>query len=343
MPRFVRIICLFCVFLFPLFCQNTEKNQETERDFVFISLATAGYDILDEARAKIGIFPRIPKGAENDTPSQIQLGSRIFQDKTLSLNSAQSCSTCHLLSGRNIGTDGQSVSRGTFGQLGRRNVLSILNVGHLETLFWDGRMDSLESQALLPFTDANEMALPSQTELLNRFNQGSAYSSEFTIAFPENPNINISNIGRAIAAFERSLNSRSRFDDFMDGNVFALSSEEKIGLKLFLNLNCISCHSGPMLGGKKFAKLDSVYSYNATDLGRFEVTGNSNDRFFFRTPSLRNVASTQPYFHDGSVSSLSEAVRRMNHYEAPRPISEQEVQTLVIFLRSLSDSTRPSP
>lgn len=343
--RLIPFIILFCFLIF-LNCKTQNllpTSNENEGITLFsLVLIAAEFDLLEEARTKIGSLPSLSPGSESDTQARISLGEKIFKDNSLSLNSVQSCSTCHLLSGNNAGTDRQATSLGTFGQKGRRNTPSILNVGFLTTIFWDGRKTNLNDQALLPFVDPNEMALASTNDLLTRLNAKSEYSNLFTNAFPEDPTIQLASIKSAISSFERSLLSRSRFDDFVNGNPFAITMAEKAGLRLFLELNCIQCHTGRMLGGEKFVRLDSKYSYNSSDFGRFEFTGVEADRFYFRTPSLRNVTLTAPYFHDGSVSSLEEAVRRMNEYEAPRTITESDVASLVTFLKSLSDKTKSS-
>ncbi|MCZ8155455.1 MAG: c-type cytochrome [Leptospira sp.] len=340
LSRFVPILLLL---LLP-FCKANgilpTENNSSSQDNLTLSILLAGFDLQEEAKRKIGSLPLASPRSESDSKEKIALGEKIFKDNSLSLNSVQSCSTCHLLTGRNVGTDGQATSLGTFGQAGKRNTPTIFNVGFLETIFWDGRKSNLEDQALLPFVDSSEMALGSTSDLLTRLNAKSEYSTLFAKAFPESPSIQLSSVKTSISAFERSLISRSRFDDFVDGNPYAISLEEKEGLRLFLNLNCVDCHNSSMLGGSKFVKLDTIYTYNPNDLGRFEVTGIEADRFVFRTPSLRNVALTQPYFHDGSVRTLDEAVRRMNEYNSPRMITEREVTLLVAFLKSLSDRSK---
>lgn len=339
-------ISLLFLFAIVLNCnsQNFLPSQDkADQKIPFaLALTSAGFDLQKEAQVKVGSLAFGSPGSESDTPAMIRLGEKIFRDNSLSLNSVQSCSTCHLLSGNNVGTDGQSTSLGTFGQKGRRNAPSIFNVGFLETLFWDGRKSSLLDQALLPFVDPSEMSLASTDDLITRLKAKSEYANLFSAAFPNDPSIQLNSVKSSIRAFERTLVSQTRFDDFVNGNPYAITLAEKEGLRLFLNLNCINCHAGPMLGGSKFVKLDTKYNYNASDLGRFEFTGIESDKYFFRTPSLRNVALTAPYFHDGSVKTIEEAVRRMNEYEAPRFISEAEITSLVLFLKSLSDKSKSS-
>lgn len=292
------------------------------------------------AREKIGILPNSIPGSESDTPAKISLGNKLFRDNKLSSNHVQSCLTCHPIDGNAAGMDRQSTSRGTFGQLGKRNTPSILNVGFLPILFWDGRRDTLYNQAIDPFINPLEMSLPSEAELLLRIQNDSSYTPFFANAFPDSPSPSIHSIRLALVAFERSLVSKSRFDDFMESNTQTLTRSELDGLKLFLDVGCTNCHNQNLLGGFQFSKRDSVYSYNPNDLGRFEFTGNVEDRFFFKVPPLRNVTLTAPYFHDGSVPTIREAVERMNHYQLNRSINSSEIDLIVTFLKTLSDKTK---
>ncbi|TGN17312.1 cytochrome-c peroxidase [Leptospira idonii] len=343
--RSIYSCVFFCSFIFsflfcaPDFSSSQNKEQSLQKTLGAFLLAD-GWDVLEETKSKIGALPARSPGSESDTEATVNLGRKIFSDRNLSLNQIQSCTTCHILDGRQAGTDGQSVSRGTFGQIGRRNAPSILNVGYLKVLFWDGRKSSLEEQAVVPFLDPLEMALPSEAELLNRLNADSQYADLFKAAFPGSPSVSIASLRIALSAFQRTLITPSRFDDFANGNINALNYYEKRGLRTFLNLGCTNCHEGYMLGGSQFKKLDTVYSYNPNDQGRYEFTGKDEDKKFFRVPSLRNVTLTAPYFHDGSVRNLEAAIARMNHYEAPREISASEITEMISFLKSLSDKNR---
>ncbi|WP_244241538.1 cytochrome-c peroxidase [Leptospira perdikensis] len=297
-------------------------------------------DLQRSAKEKIGILPNSAPGAESDNQALISLGNKLFRDNKLSSNHVQSCLTCHPIDGNAAGMDRQSTSRGTFGQLGKRNTPTILNVGFLPIIFWDGRRNTLYEQAIDPFVNPLEMSLSSETELLTRIQNDSSYNSFFANAFPESPTPSIHAIRLGLVAFERSLVSKSRFDEFLESNVLALKTDELSGLKIFLDVGCTNCHSQNLLGGSQFAKLDTTHSYNTNDLGRSEFTGNATDHFFFKVPPLRNVTLTAPYFHDGSVSTIKEAVRRMNLYNLNRSISDSEIDLLVSFLKTLSDKTK---
>ncbi|XDD45885.1 cytochrome-c peroxidase [Leptospira sp. WS39.C2] len=293
-----------------------------------------------KAKNQIGGLPDQSPNSENDTITMIQLGNKLFRDINLSSNQIQACITCHPLDGRSAGMDRQQTSRGTFGQLGRRNTPTILNIGFSNIIFWDGRRNSLYDQAIDPFVNPLEMSLPSESELLQRIQNDTSYLSFFSNAFPSDPTINLHNIRLSISAFEKSLVSKSKYDDFVMGNLQILNRQELEGLNIFLDVGCNKCHSGSLLGGNTFSKLESTSLYNSTDLGKFEVSGDPNDQYIFKVPSLRNVALTQPYFHDGSVRTLKESIERMREYKLNRYISDSEIDLLVSFLKTLSDKTK---
>ncbi len=342
----IQILIFSAIHLTFANCKISQHNEEKNK--IIFQIITANFlsnylyatELQKIARKQIGILPDTIPGSEEDTVAKIALGNKIFRDNKLSSNHVQSCITCHPLDGNAAGMDRQATSRGTFGQIGKRNTPSILNVGYLPMIFWDGRRDSLYNQAIDPFLNPIEMSLPSEAELLTRIQNDISYTPFFANAFPESPNPSIQSVRLTLAAFERSLISKSKFDDFLENNVLALNNSELDGLKLFLDVGCTNCHSKSLLGGSQFAKLDSVYSYNISDLGRAEFTGKPEDEFFFKVPPLRNVALTAPYFHDGSVTTLKEAVRRMNEYNLNRKINESEIEMITNFLKSLSDKTK---
>ncbi|WP_265353361.1 cytochrome-c peroxidase [Leptospira soteropolitanensis] len=327
-------------------CQYGQLDNKNDKSIIptFAAIFLGDFFYASElqkiAREKIGILPNVAPGSEEDTATKIALGNKIFRDNKLSSNHVQSCLTCHPIDGNAAGMDRQATSRGTFGQLGKRNTPTILNVGFLSIIFWDGRRDSLYNQAIDPFLNPLEMSLPSEGELLTRIENDPSYTSFFANAFPESPNPSIHSIRLTLAAFERSLISKSKFDSFLESSPLSLSKSELDGLKLFLDVGCTNCHSESLLGGSQFGKLDTTYAYNLNDLGRAEFTGNNEDNFFFKVPPLRNVGLTAPYFHDGSVPTLKEAVRRMNQYNLIRQMSDQEIELITTFLKSLSDKTK---
>ncbi len=290
----------------------------------------------------IDTLPRY--GYEGLTIDQIDLGRQLFFDPILSRDSTIACGSCHLPS--LAFTDGQSVSPGIAGRLGKRNTPTILNVGFLKRINHDGGVASLNLQPLVPIEDEHEMDIPI-VELIKRLRSHADYQAQAKAAYGDSLNAFV--LTRALAAFVRSqVSVQSPYDKFLEGQRNALSSIAREGLKLFNSdrLGCKGCHSGALLTNQTFASNGLVI--NPDDLGRALITLDSVDRGKFRVPSLRNVALTAPYMHDGSISSLVEVIE---HYEFvghhPQPgqstllrafkLDKSERVALLAFLQSLTD------
>ncbi|MBP7951336.1 MAG: c-type cytochrome [Verrucomicrobiales bacterium] len=284
---------------------------------------------------------RMP-GAEKDTAAQISLGRELFFDKRLSKNHTQSCNSCHAVDAGRGGVDNEATSPGAFGKRGDRNSPTVLNAGFHVAQFWDGRAGTLEDQAKGPILNPVEMAMPDAGEVIARLNAVEAYKTAFAAAFPgtDNP-ISYDNVARAIAAFERTLKTSDRFDDFLKGEGHALTPDEKSGLHLFLTVGCTTCHLGPTMGGNLYQKMGLLKPYkNDKDLGRAALTRNDAEKFFFKVPSLRNVALTHPYFHDGGAAELEDAVGTMAEIQLGKTLTYEEKRKIATFLYSLSDKDR---
>ena len=293
------------------------------------------------AKAK-GVFvgPLADKmpGSQNDTPELIELGKKLYNETKLSKGGNQSCNTCHDLN--NAGQDGKQVSEGSLpGKIGRRNSNTVLNAGFQFAQFWDYRSPDLIEQAKGPILNPDEMGMPNEKEVEKAISGIPEYTEMFAKAFPNDKKpLTFHNIAVAIAAFERTLISKSRFDDYLGGNLMALKEEEKAGLKLFIESGCITCHTGSLLGGNIPNKMGLVKPYeNTTDLGRFEVTKNEADKFMFKVAMLRNVAVTGPYFHDGAVKTLDEAINKMADLNLGKHFTPEEVTSIKTFLGALTD------
>jgi cytochrome c peroxidase len=186
------------------------------------------------------------------------------------------------------------------------------------------------------------MAMESEAAVIARLKADPTTVKEFQAAFPsEKDAVTYPNVGKAIGAFERTLMTPSRFDDFLRGDASALSEEEKNGGKLFVETGCATCHNGATIGGMMYQKLGLIKPYPTKDLGRAEVTKNEADRFIFKVPALRNVAKTAPYFHDGSIKTLPEAVAIMAEYQLGKKLDDAQVQSIVTFLNSLTAKAAP--
>jgi cytochrome c peroxidase len=230
---------------------------------------------------------------------------------------------------------------GINGAVGGINAPTVLNSGLSFKQFWDGRAETLEDQVNGPTHHPMEMG-SDWDEIIDKLTRDPAYTSTFATLYRDG--ITAENIRNAIATFERSLvTANSPFDRFLRGDEHAIDSEQKEGYRLFKDYGCVSCHQGTNVGGNMFQVFGVMSDYFAdrgnvgeADLGRFNVTGKETDRHRFKVPTLRNVASTAPYFHDGSAARLEDAVETMAEYQLGRRLSAREINLLVRFLESLS-------
>jgi len=313
---------------------------------LFCALLTAGAASADQAdrliRKASRYFAPLPAampGAENDTPERVELGRKLFFDKRLSNNDTQSCASCHRLENGAAGVDNLPTSPGAEGQVGTRNSPTVLNAGWQKSQFWDGRATDLADQAGQPILNPIEMGMPSEQAVIDKLAKLPEYPQAFAKAFPgAEPALSYANLREAIAAFERTLRSESRFDDFLRGDTAALNEQEQRGLKAFMSVNCVRCHDGPLVGGTLHEKLGKEAAFhNITDKGRYEVTGNDEDWMVFKVSQLRNVAVTGPWFHDGSGTDLAEVVRIMGRIQLATELKDDQVEDLVAFLHALTD------
>ena len=270
------------------------------------------------------------------TQAKIDLGRQLFFDPRLSKNQKISCNTCHLLD--HYGVDGLPTSVGHRGQHGTRNSPTVYNAAGFFAQFWDGRADTVEQQATGPILNPVEMALASPDQAVKVLNSIPEYREAFKKSFPAEGNpVTFNNAAHAIGAFERRLITPSRWDEYLRGKQDALTVPELEGLKLFTNIGCMVCHTGEFVGGAMFQKVGIVEEWpDQRDQGRFVVTKQETDRMMFKVPTLRNVAKTAPYFHDGSVGTLDAAVRRMGRYQLGLTLSDQETSSIVTWLGSLT-------
>ena len=270
---------------------------------------------------------------------KVALGGRLFNDPILSGDGSVSCAHCHNLAAG--GVDRQPHSRGIGGKEGGINAPTVFNSGFNFRQFWDGRADTLENQIDGPLQHPSEMGSNWQ-HAVKVLSADSFYRSEFKSLYSDG--IQPQNIKDAIATFERSLiTPNSRFDRFLRGDKTAMNQEEQAGYQLFQKLGCISCHQGMNIGGNMYQKLGVMEDYFAVrgnptiaDQGRFNVTKQEKDRHFFKVPSLRNVAVTAPYLHDGSAKKLEDAVKVMARFQLGKKIDQNEVAKIVAFLRTLT-------
>jgi cytochrome c peroxidase len=288
----------------------------------------------------LAVFKPLPDrmtGSEKDTPALVALGKALYFEKSLSENREQSCNTCHRVDGNRAGVDNESTSEGAFGKRGGRNSPTTWNAGMHFAQFWDGRAATLEDQAKGPVLNPVEMAMPNEAEVVQRLKAAPGYPTQFKQAFPDQGDpITYDNMARAIAAFERTLISRDRLDDFLKGKDDALTPTEQKGLAMFLEVGCTTCHNGPTIGATTYQKVGLVNAYPTDDKGRSVVSKDEDDDFKFKVPSLRNIALTYPYFHNGKVPTLPEAVKTMGWLQLGKDLTADEVGSLTAFLKSLT-------
>ncbi len=290
-------------------------------------------------------FQPLPDRAESETnpltKEKINLGKVLYLDTRLSKDGNNSCNSCHKL--ESFGVDNLPTSLGDLGKNGDRNSPTTFNAALHTTQFWDGRAADVEEQAGMPIMNPVEMNIPDEAFLVERLKGIDEYKDMFAAAFPEDTDpISYSNLRMAIGAFERTLMTPGRFDDFLNGDEEALTSAEKNGLKLFIETGCVTCHTGPAMGGNMFQKFGVYGDYwevtgsEHVDEGRFKETGNEGDKYMFKVPTLRNIEKTGPYFHDGSVAELNEVIRIMGKLQLNKDLSDEDVQSIEVFLNSLT-------
>ncbi len=299
-----------------------------------------------------GIFKPLPSAEEMQklrpfTEEQVKLGHQLWYEPRLSKGNTVSCNSCHNLA--SAGVDNMPTSQGHKGQFGGRNSPTALNAALLGMQFWDGRAADVEEQAGGPLVNPVEMANDSQEAAAAKIAKIPEYQELFKTAFPEDGVVSFKNITTALGAFERTLLTPTRWDEYLKGNVSALSEQERKGVRAFMDNGCIACHSGVNLGGNSFQKFGLVkgpywkfIEDPKRDKGRADVTKKTEDEFFFRVPGLRNVAKTYPYFHNGSVWELDKAVNIMGMAQLGKELSKEDTDNIVAFLNTLSGSVSES-
>lgn len=267
----------------------------------------------------------------------ISLGRKLYFETALSPKNDVSCNTCHNL--KTFGVDNRPTSSGHMGQKGDRNSPTSLNASLQFAQFWDGRAQDVEEQALGPILNPIEHGFTKEAQPMKALDNA-GYRKLFVQAFPkQKKSFNFKNVGRAIGAFERTLMTPSRFDDFLAGNIKALKTQEIRGLNTFMKVGCTTCHSGVLLGGQMYQKLGLVHAYKDKDMGRYKVTKDEDDKQFFKVSQLRNITKTGPYFHNGQVKSLSEAIRLMGWHQLGRKLSSEQIDDIAAFLASTEAKT----
>ncbi|OBS52764.1 cytochrome-c peroxidase [Methylosinus sp. 3S-1] len=312
-----------------------------------LAAATAAFaaggdaSLLADAKRLFQPLPA-PPSAKSD---QAELGRRLFFESRVSADGNVSCSHCHLPELH--GSDGLPKSFGVMGKVNPRNAPTIFDAALQFKAHWRGDRETIEEQAQKSLLGPTSFGNPDYATVIATLKSIPGYPELFAKAFPnEKDPVNETNWGKAIGVFERTLPLPTRFDAFLNGDAKALTPAEQTGLRTFISVGCAGCHGGVGVGGASFAKFGVVSDYwketgvETPDKGRADVTKNDADLYVFKVPSLRNVAKTAPYFHDGSVADLTRAVRVMGKTQLGVDLSDKDAASIVAFLGAL---TQPVP
>lgn len=285
-------------------------------------------------------FPAAPDIMKDAPEARIELGRLLFFDPLLSVDRETACATCHLAQWGMADALPRAIGHGAGLRAGpsrvgpnilRRNSPTLYNVAFRTRLLWDGRAATLEEQALIPLMTEDEMNR-NPGEVVVEMRSIPEYAELFADAFPEDPRVTAENLASALAAYQRTFISKnSGYDAYVDGDPGALSEDMTEGMFRFADMGCDDCHSPPLFESDTFANRGVSEIEGVIDHGLEEFTGRSEDRGRFRTPTLRNVNNTQPYFHNGSVLNLSEVVRRELEQNA-LPFTEEDVRLITVFI-----------
>lgn len=292
-------------------------------------------------RTRLEKVTRPIQKVEGLDPDRVALGERLYHDPNLSSDGTISCASCHDITAG--GDDGEPTSPGVGGVRGGVNSPTTLN-SHLNFVqFWDGRADTLEAQARGPIENPVEMA-NTFDKVIEYLQSEESYVEGFKKAF-ENGEITDDNVVSAIADYERTLTTpNSKFDQWLEGDDDALSEKEFAGLQDFVNVGCMSCHTGEGLGGTMYQNMGNIHDYfgtlerklDETDYGRYNVTHEDSDKHRFKVPILRNIALTGPYLHDGSVDNLADVTKIMGYHQLGKELDDETIDNIVAFLHTLT-------
>lgn len=338
--RIVLLLTLLVVAAFAIWYLGKNETAPVHKKDGYVALdQTEEAELRKKAETFFGSVTNLP--LEEISAEKIELGKRLFFDTRLSMDGTISCNSCHSLT--NYGVDNLPLSPGDTKEVGNRNSPTVFYSSLHSMQFWDGRAKDVEEQAGGPILNPVEHNIPSEEFLEERLREIEMYQTMFKEVYPDDSQpITFDNITDAIGAFERQLNPKSRYDDWVDGDDSAMTTEEKLGLKAFINNACITCHNGPAFGGIMLQKFGIHGNYweltmsEVIDHGLYDINNDEAYKFVFKTPGLRNIEKTHPYFHDGSVEDLEEAIRIMGELQIGKTISEKDVKSIKTFLQALT-------
>jgi cytochrome c peroxidase len=313
----------------------------------FASVVLGGENnLLTQAKQIFSPLPQVMLSEKNPvTPEKVNLGKILFYEMRISVDGTVSCARCHPIG--LYAVDGLKKSIGNHCKVNPRNAPTLFNAARQISAHWIGNRADVEDQAKQSVIGPPSFGMPSYEAVEKILKEIKRYMDLFKKAFPQDKDpVNVDNFAKAIGAFERTMVTPSPFDSFLKGNKKALTEDQQRGLNTFIQTGCITCHSGPYVGGQmyqKFGIFEPYWKYTKSekiDEGRYDVTKSESDKYLFKVPILRNVAKTAPYFHDGSIDHLIEAVLIMGKIQLGRNIAAQQGEDLVKFLTSLTGKIR---
>ena len=308
----------------------------------WLPAAHAEQPLLDVAKTHFSPLPKVVESAENPvTQEKVTLGQMLFFETRISVDGAVSCARCHLPN--HYGGDALKKSIGALGREHPFHSSTVLNSALHVASHWRGERANVEAQAVAALLGPPAFANPSLQAVEEKLRAIPGYRPLFEKAFPDDKEpVTAENFGKAVGAYERTLQTPGPFDDFLKGDENALSAEAKAGLRTFIDVGCVACHNGAAVGGGSFQKFGVFKDYwpvtgsDKPSKGRFDVTKKESDMYVFKVPSLRNVAMTPPYFHDGSVASLEQSIKIMGELQLGRTLSTQQISEITAFLNALT-------
>jgi cytochrome c peroxidase len=298
--------------------------------------------LLKKAMQIFGPLPQVMVSEKNPvTPEKVELGRILFYETRISVDRTVSCSKCHPIG--LYAADGLRKAIGNHCKINPRNSPTLFNAAGQISAHWIGNRTDVEDQARQSVIGPPSFGMPSYEAVERRLREIKGYRDLFKKAFPEADDpVKVDNFAKAVGAFERTLVTPSPFDAFLTGRKEALNEEEKRGLKTFIEVGCVMCHSGTYVGGQmyqKFGLMEPYWKYTQSeeiDEGRYTVTKKEMDKYVFKVPMLRNVAKTSPYFHDGSVDTLEDAERIMAKIQLGKDLTKSQLEDIASFLKSLT-------
>jgi cytochrome c peroxidase len=306
------------------------------------SAASADEDLLKQANRVFGPLPQVMTSEQNPvTPEKVKLGKLLFFEPRISIDGTISCAKCHPIS--LYAADGLRKAVGNNCRPNPRNSPTIFNAAEQISAHWIGNRTNVEDQARQSVTGPPAFGMPSNEAVEKKLKESKEYRMMFKEAFPGDKNpVTVDNLAKAVGAYERTLVTPAPFDAYVKGDINALTGQQKRGLKAFIDGGCSTCHFSAYFGGRvyqKFGVWEPYWKYTKSepvDEGRYVVTKNDADKYVFKVPVLRNVEKTPPYFHDGSVDKLGDAVTIMAKIQTGKDLTKKQVDDISAFLGSLT-------